>query len=193
MKTQNVAILLFTVLFFSASFALANERQTLISGEVNHGGFGGWEVTGTQMGDNNVLMTGGRGAWLLNHSFYLGGAGYGSAFSVGDTGKHVGYGGLLLGFIGSPNSLVNYGFDVILGAGGIANPNDYADNTNCDHNADTFLVVEPGVNVALNVFKYGKINLGASYRFVSRSDDSVFTNDMLSGASVKASMIFGKF
>lgn len=56
-----------------------------------------------------------------------------------------------------------------------------------------FFVVEPGLEVEINVTRFFKIGVGASYRFVRESDLTLVSNDDLSGFSGGFSLKFGKF
>jgi hypothetical protein len=54
-------------------------------------------------------------------------------------------------------------------------------------------VVEPGLEVEINVTRFFKIGLGASYRLVRQSDLITVSDKDLSGFSGGLSLKFGKF
>jgi hypothetical protein len=56
--------------------------ETLFSGNVEHGGFGGPVVKFTQIKDEFGVLVGGRGGWIINHSFVLGAGGYGDSGAI---------------------------------------------------------------------------------------------------------------
>ena len=54
------------IVYMVASQAFAQE-QTLISGKVESGGFGGPTLKVTKMKGESGLLIGGRGGWIINH------------------------------------------------------------------------------------------------------------------------------
>ena len=70
MKRSLIGLLLFA--FFG--FASAQDEQ-LVSGKIESGGFGApvWKIT--QINGETAMLTGGRGGWIINHTFVIGGGG----------------------------------------------------------------------------------------------------------------------
>lgn len=62
-----------------ASAALAQEETLLGAADVEHGGYGALVVRFTSVNGELGVLVGGRGGCIVNHSFSLGGAGYGLA------------------------------------------------------------------------------------------------------------------
>ena len=74
MKTLSKVIVLSLIL----SFQLFAQEETLLgSSEVTHGGFGGPVIKYTQIKGEPAVLVGGRGGWIINHTFIIGGGGYG--------------------------------------------------------------------------------------------------------------------
>ena len=107
------------------------QEQTLISGPIDNGGFGGPVVKFSQIDSRFALLVGGYGGWLINHSFMIGGGGFGLANNIRGsraaqiycgTGDNLrlqfGYGGFMLEYIGEPNSLIHYNVSKLIGAVG---------------------------------------------------------------------------
>jgi len=64
--------------------ATGQEAETLFAGEVVHGGFGGPVLKASTVNGSPALFVGGRGGWIINHSFILGGGGDGLGVGFGD-------------------------------------------------------------------------------------------------------------
>jgi len=187
--------------------AFAQEAQTLISGGIDSGGFGGPVMKFTEVDDRFGLMLGFRGGWIVDHTFVIGAGIYGLAntdnfrntIDVEPFGSrnelYMGYGGLELEWIVSSHRVVHVSLQSLVGAGGIGFDSDHNDCC-VDENVDAFFIVEPGVNVMLNVHRVFRIGLGGSYRFVH--DVNVpgapdLTNESLRGAAGILTLKFGSF
>ncbi len=199
----------FTLMFLIASTALAEEK-TLFSGEIENGGFGAPVLKFSPVRNQFAVWIGGQGGWLINHTFLLGGGGYGlvtriaprpeAVEALGTTrplALQVGYGGLVMEFIGNSDNLVHYTFSTLVGAGTVRYGERPFDDHSFDYvqepNPDVFFVLEPGVNVELNVTSFFRLAVGAGYRYVSGVNTVGLSNNDLSGASVNLAMKFGKF
>jgi len=119
---KKFVFLLVIVFTFSA---LAQEA-TLINGEIESGGFGGPVLKVTNINGENAVMVGGRGGWIINHSFVLGGGGYGLVTDVKAKTTdllhqyiEMGYGGVELEYIASSDDLLHFSVGLLVGAGGI--------------------------------------------------------------------------
>jgi hypothetical protein len=96
---------------------------------MRHGGFGAPVVKFTQIDDRFGVLVGGRGGWIINGSFVVGGGGYGLANQAnfehvtnasGDRGRlAMGYGGHELTYVLRPDELVHVSLGVLIGAGGV--------------------------------------------------------------------------
>lgn len=195
MKTTSTILLLCLV----ALPAFAQE-ETLIAGNVEHGGFGGPVVKiGSFNGDAGVLV-GGRGGWIINHSFIIGGGGYGLANNVkaktfgplGERYLNFGYGGLELEYVSASDRLIHFSFMTLIGGGGVS-WRDENSSMNHGSDSDAFFIAEPAVNVTLNVTTYFRISGGISYRYISGVESKASTNSDLSGPSGVLTLRFGKF
>jgi hypothetical protein len=62
-----------------------------------------------------------------------------------------------------------------------------------DHDEDWFFVVEPGVQLEVNLFKWMRFSPGISYRAVVDSDARGLSDSKLSNISYNATLKFGKF
>jgi hypothetical protein len=153
MKTASVIILLCIGLF--SAFA---QEETLINGPIENGGFGGPVLKIGSFNGEAAILVGGRGGWIVNHSFIIGGGGYGLVSNVkakvlgpfGERYLNFGYGGLELEYVSNPDRLINYSFQTLIGAGGLSWRDDEMKAGLHISDSDTFFIVEPGVNATLD-------------------------------------------
>jgi hypothetical protein len=193
---KKLVLLLVIVFTFSA---LAQEA-TLINGEIESGGFGGPVIKVTNINGENTVLVGGRGGWIVNHSFVLGGGGYGLVTDVkakitDSIHQYIelGYGGLELEYVTSSNDLLHLSMGLLVGGGGIGYKYEDNNGLSSSHNKNSFFVLEPSVNANLNVTHFFRIAAGVSYRYVSGLKSAVSTNADLSGPSANLTLKFGKF
>jgi len=197
----------------------SNEYRTLFgSSQMTHGGYGGLSINYSQLDGEDALLVGARGAWIINHGIGIGLAGYGITNNInrdlyGDGSQFQmagGYGGLLIEPIIGAKNPIHISIPILIGAGGIA----YVNNTLQSgaqppyHNdyytldSQAFFVVEPGVELELNMVKFFRIALGAYYRYTSdvtlsyyklNSLELITENPDLKGFSFGVTLKFGKF
>ncbi len=176
------------------------QEQTLINGNIENGGFGGPSVKITAINGENAVLAGGRGGWIINHTFILGGAGYGLVTNVNAKKTdsvhqyiEMGYGGVELEYIASSDDLVHLSLELLIGGGGIRFKDENNDDFENHHPMTGFFVLEPGVNVNLNVTYFFRIAGGVSYRYISGLQSPLSTNSDLCGTSAVLTLKFGKF
>lgn len=180
---------------------LAQDEETLLSGEVESGGFGGPVLKIGPVNGKTGVFVGGRGGWIINHSFIIGGGGYGLVNDVaalvpsssGETLIGFGYGGLELEYIPVPYRLVNASFMLLIGGGGLMYRVEGSDVNFDSHGGDAVFVLEPQVSVTLNVIRWLRISASMSYRFVTGVDIAASSDRKLSGPSGGLTVRFGKF
>jgi hypothetical protein len=191
-----------------AAPALAQEQQTLFSGDVTHGGYGAVIVKGTTFDGELGVLTGGGGAWLINNTIAIGGAGYGLVNDI-ETSRidedgdpmmlDVGYGGLYLAYIYNSDDLVHFTGGLLAGAGGVGYRRSNWEWSETGHSNnephDAFWVLEPEVMAELNVASWFRIGLGGSYRFAFGVDEDEigYSNQDISGPSGTLMLKFGSF
>jgi len=175
----------------------AEERNTLFSMHgMHHGGFGGPVLKATKIGDNTNYLMGGKGAWLINHQFYLGGGGQGTLKDINSEGERMAYGGLIFGYIGQPNKPVNYSLEMLIGGGriGMSGLHDEVTSHNTQgDSSDGFFAAEPAVLVNFNLSRFATASVGLSYRYISGSNQATLTDSELSGLTAQLSFMFGRF
>jgi hypothetical protein len=115
---------------------------------------------------------------------------------------NVGWGGAFIEYINSSNKVIHTTANILIGAGG-ANYVIFDDGKWDDYKSlnesSSFFVIEPGITADINLFKFFRISLGASYRFVSglelfNTDGKLLTESKdLIGPSFNVCFKFGAF
>ncbi len=182
-----------TALALTASPAVAQENA-LMKGDFHSGGFGGAALKFSEMVDEFAVFVGGRGGWIANHTFVIGGGVYVLVSDLdlrdfpqlNDHGIEFVYGGLEVEYIGLSSAVAHYSVYTLVGIGRwrfTPDRNDF----------DDVFVVEPAINVELNVARPFRIELGVGYRFVSRVTTPGLENGDLSAFSGALTFKFGSF
>jgi hypothetical protein len=183
------------------------EEQTLLPSRITNGGYGASLERFSSVAGKGVLFTGAEGAWIANHRFTLGVAGYGLATqnvrnassTLRDSrGRapivEMGYGGLTLGYSPEPMKLLHLSFQTLIGGGGLTyDVEDIAGMRSEDAPADGFFVAEPSVQGELNVARFFRVGVGAGYRFVSGASLDGLRDRDLRGASAALTLKLGRF
>lgn len=195
-------LLLPIVLLLLPAPTSAQRNETLAGEGIRSGGFGGPVVKLTEIHGDFGVFVGGRGGWIINSTFIIGGGGYGLADTnievdrVDALGRPLtlgmGYGGLELEYVSRSRKLVHFTVQALIGAGGITYV-DRAPRFDTGVRDDAFFITEPGFNVEVNVTDFFRIGFGASYRFVAAVDLPGVTEDDLAGASGMVTFKFGSF
>jgi hypothetical protein len=163
------------------------EMKTLFNkssdAKVSHGGYGSFSVGYSQVDNMDAIQVGGRAAWIANHRFAIGLAGYGFFNTLSknyniedDPSKYNlagGYGGLFIEPILMPNKPIHVSFPVIFGVGGVSAmqsdnwTTNYSNHSVNYYDTDAYLVIEPGIDIEFNIVKFFRLALGASYRYTN--------------------------
>ncbi len=174
--------------------------------KVNNGGYGGFGAGYTWLDDKDAVTTSGRGAWIIGHGLAIGfsGTGFMNSFHYdpivdADINLTGGYGGLLIEPILLGRFPIHLSFPVVAGLGGIAytqthwtgDPRDFQSSWIEDY--DSYLILEPGVEVELNILTFFRMSIGLSYRMTSEINLMNTSPDVLDGFSGGICFKFGKF
>ncbi|MBN1594890.1 hypothetical protein JW933_03085 [candidate division FCPU426 bacterium] len=187
----------------------AYEAETLFASRIYaHGGYGAFGNKITTYDGKTGYMAGGRGAWIINHCFLLGGGGYGATcpaiereFAQEQKKLKFGYGGLELGYVFTPHRLLHFSLQALIGAGGIGyveevitGRDEYGNDIIAyEGEGDAFFVAEPMLYLEVNVTEWFRLCLGGGYRYVAGVDLKGVSNQDLSGASAELLFKFGYF
>ncbi len=214
-------ILLIAALFSITARTVAQDEdpgiRTLLGGneKLSHGGWGALSTHHTRIMDQDALLTGIRGGWLINHRLTIGFAGHGLTTNVknrgyddvvlqrgetlyGNSRFHMGYGGLFIEPVIAHRSPIHITLPLIIGAGGCGyeyssaftqdfEPLQYHDDF------QAFFVVEQGIELEMNVIPLMRVGVGASYRYTSDLDLPATPKDALNGINAGITLKIGKF
>lgn len=204
-KTISITLLVL-IAFCGISQNDHQEYRTLFSkGRTSQGAYGGFSINYSEMDGKSALILGARGAWIIDHSFSIGFAGYGFAndfhyndFPLNDrSGLVGGYGGLLLESIITPHAPIHISIPLLIGVGGVA----YGDGWGFDRDywdwhsneAEAFFVIEPGIELELNLIHFMRLSAGLYYRHTSNIQLINTNKHALNGLSTGITLKFGKF
>lgn len=195
--------ILFTFIFLFAGAASLRAQETLFD-SLESGGYGAPFIDVTPVHHHAGILVGGRGGWILNHCFVIGGAGGGLANRVNietygpDSSRYAefGYGGLFIAYVFAHDRLVHPAISVLIGAGGAGTrthgPYDGEDMRDMRW-SDPVFVLQPGVHVELNVSRHFVLSAAIEYRYVSGISDPALSTAEFNGVSAQLAFQFGKF
>lgn len=183
--------------------------------DLHHGGWAAPEAVYSRMLDQDVLLLGLRAGWIIDHRLTIGLAGKGLVTGVGNEGYdrylleegyalgrtsrfRMGYGGLLLEPVVAYRSPIHISLPILIGAGGggyesyTPMPQEF-DPYVYHEDAQAFFVVEPGVDLEINLLPLLRVGLGVSYRYTSDLDLPATAKDALHGINAGLSLKVGRF
>jgi hypothetical protein len=182
------------------------EMKTLLGRNREGGAYvafsGGYSV----IDDQHAILLGGRLEWITSH--YLG-VGFGATGFINefhyepslnrDVFLAGGYGGLYIEPILLPRFPVHLSFPVLFGAGGVSYVSKESDyNNNLIEDSEAFLLIEPSAEIELNLTRFFRFSVGASYRLptafnVGLSGTPKASAESIKGLSYMVTFKFGKF
>lgn len=210
-------ILLIVSLILSASGILLSQEvtgeqkkprqmMTLTGPDHTGGGYGAFTAGYSTIQDRHAYEFGFRGMWVINHSIAMGFGGTGFAnqaiynsSSGSDNFVTGGYGGFIIEPIVAPMYPVHIAFPILIGGGGISYvETDWEEFDNFVAATDFFMLIQPGAELELNVTRFFRIGLGASYRFptdfnATTTETPELSPQDLKGFSYSLSFKFGRF
>lgn len=182
-----------------------SEMQTLFGNkQFTFGGAGGVHVGFSKFNGVNAVLVGGRGGVIINHNLVLGGGGWGFAnipsFSnIGgnDIGYlEGGYGGVYIEPIFFAKKAVHFSLPILVGAGDLMylrsvnrNMSDIANMID----SDPFFILEPGLELEINLFKHVRFAAGVSYHWSPNLDLIDTPANPFNGFTSSIAVKFGKF
>ncbi|MCC5942838.1 MAG: hypothetical protein JJU37_14945 [Balneolaceae bacterium] len=182
----------------------AQQTETLITGDVRHGGFGALLYGVTSVNGEAVYLRGSRAAWSITfregHTLNIGLGSYRtqSGFDAAEwqipdiqtPEMRMSYGGFELEYLNRAYKLVHYSFQTTIGGGDVR----YRDrNIDLERTSDTFFTLQPGANVHLNVTSWFRVSGGLYYRYANGVNLQGTGNSDLSGLSAIFGLRFGWF
>ncbi|UCG27033.1 MAG: hypothetical protein JSV24_08650 [Bacteroidales bacterium] len=168
-----------------------DELQTLFGKNTKVRGFFGPTLELTALSGEFSAMLGAGGGILLD-DFFLGGYGVGlTNTSTLQEEVDFGYGGLFVGYTFLSNKPFHPGISALFGLGSVSSSDNVFDD-------DNVFVITPAVELEVNLARFMKASIGATYRFVGGISDSGaklagYTNQDFSGPAGIISLRFGWF
>ena len=206
MKKLTLLIILgFGFIMASAQDNDDKQIQTLFPRSRSNGGYGAISFSYTQIEGKDAFLMGGRGAWVIGHSFALGFGGNGFINDVNyhdmhnidpDNSLAGGYGGLYLEPIIAPRFPVHLSFPILIGGGGITNviySQNWEDYINDNTLTDADFVIEPTAELEFNMTRHMRLALTCGYRWTTDIIIKDVSPDILRGFNYGLVMKFGRF
>lgn len=187
------------LLYFLMVMSVFAEEETLVGNKFHSGGYGGffWKI-GSINGKSGI-MAGGRGAWIINHKFAIGGGGSGLVVDMetnqlSENGKtlylDVDWGGIEFEYIHDSDKMFHWTIHTLFGSGSARLIEHDPEMT---FETDTFWLVEPSFNMDMNVFKSFRIGVGISYRATMNLSVGEISSADINGLSALIIFKFGSF
>ncbi len=179
--------------------------STLFGDNAKVRGFGALDFKVSEFKDDLAILAGVHGGIIINDHFMIGLGGKGIATNISFDGinpanklhMYGGYGGLMIGGIFAPKKAIHISVPILIGAGGaeVTDQNYFGtySESNGFYETSAFFIVEPGMEVEINLTKFFRIGLGVSYRMISGSEFINIKDKELSGFSSGISLKFGGF
>jgi hypothetical protein len=207
-------LVIFLSLILAVTFTYAqdeyqnDEIQTIFSKRKSNGAYGAFSVGYSEIGGRDALVSGGRGAFIFDHSLAIGLGGYGFVNNLDyhSSGNNEfeyslagGYGGIFIEPIIAGRSPVHLSFPILIGMGGVSLFENYGWDYWDQHHptssfgTDVFFVVEPAVELEFNLARFFRVAATASYRHTSKIELLDTSADALRGFNFGMVFKFGKF
>lgn len=186
-----------------------DEIKTVFSKSHSNGGYGALTIGYSQIDGHDAIITGGRGAFIFDHSFAIGLAGYGFVNNLDANNYYYnqnnelslagGYGGLFFEPIVAGKSPIHLSFPILVGMGGVSKVDLYswdywgpADPIR-NYDYDVYFVFEPAMEVEFNLARFFRTAAFVSYRYTSNIQLFETDEDVLNGLNFGLTFKFGKF
>lgn len=201
-------VILLAIITISISLK-AQEIKTIFGGPRSSGGYGALENKFTTIRGQYANISGIYGGWYLNHRFLIGVAASASTnnmivpdqFSV-QPGTHMTYQygqfGMINEYAFGSNKAFHINFNLFTGAGFTLQyqrygKDAYAYNTQNNYDENWFFVMEPGVQLEMNLLRWMRLSPGVSYRMTYGSNGLGLSDSDLTNTSYSITLKFGKF
>jgi opacity protein-like surface antigen len=149
---------------------------------VHSGWLGAPDFKVTDVDGHTSELVGGYGGWLTDDTFLVGGGGYWLVNNTHD--REMGYGGLVLQWLGGVNHGIGYSFKGLIGGGEanltrtvtqVVNVRDPRNGRNVVRTTvpvqvwshEGFFVAEPQADALIRVTRHIRVTVGAGYRFTA--------------------------
>lgn len=218
---QLLSVLMFLIATTSIAQAQkqdsTDKMRTIFSGKMKHpryiGIYATPEIGYTQINGTSAMLAGFQAGWLFNKKWGVAVAAYGTPGrqieSSTSKGQYLraGYGGVRIEYTPNPNAPVHLSFPLLIGGGmtnldslnnrdrGFGRNGGRGNDMFGPKNNNTYVVIQPGIQVEANLFRYAKLYVGASYRFgiEQKQNNPLIASNALNGVTLSAGMKVGLF
>jgi len=185
-----------------------NEIRTFLGQNNAVGGYGALTMQYSQINNRDAFVFGARGGILMGHTVAMGlsingffNDKYYNQITGNNTHLAGGYGGFFFEPILFPKYPVHVSFPVLIGGGGVGvinNDESSWDNHFNSEASDAFMVIEPGIEVEMNITRFFRFCIGVHYRYTTdvQIDNPDYDNidpDILRGFMGGVTFKFGRF
>jgi len=181
------------------SASMNAQQQSLIGDDFSTTAYGGPVFKVGSFNGKTGLLSGGRGALIINHKFAIGGGGYGMitdlkldkvSYNEKPIYMDLDYGGFEMEYINNSDKVVHWAIHTLLGRGTVKL---IEHNPTVTIETDKIYFAEPGLDLDINICSWFRIGLGASYRFSMGLDIQEISSKYLNGFSGQMVFKFGSF
>lgn len=176
-------------LLIFASQLFSQEEETVFgySGLKLTGAWGGPVFGLTSLGDEDVFYRGGFGGLEFNKSFFLAYAAYWLNDKVlisnlPNQKIDLQYNGILFGYAMKPTKVVHPKFTLLAAGGKLDVENE---------DTDRLFVLQPGIGVEINIFKWWHVDMLGGYRLVTNSNTQGLSDSDVSAPFGEIKLKFG--
>ncbi|MFP4460043.1 MAG: hypothetical protein ACLFSQ_10700 [Candidatus Zixiibacteriota bacterium] len=191
---KKILVLLFIVFLIGISFA---EEKTLFGGdlkELEHGIYGAVDSRLTMIADEFSYINGWRVAWVIDHSFAIGYTSMDLVNEVDLTDSlelELEYSGFYFEYIYNSQELIHLTGKLLAAWGDTRiNLSHFDDQAEYAKDNNIF-VIEPSATVEINLLKWMRLDIGASYRYVGDVDLPRYSTSDFSGPAGEITLKFG--
>lgn len=147
------------------------EMRTLTGGGNAVGGYGAVTTGYSVIAGRDAFEFGFRGMWVVNHTVALGIGSTGFAnepvyntLTGRDNLLAGAYGGFIIEPVVAPMMPVHVAFPILIGGGGMSVVEPDWDSFDNIPPMEYYLILEPGAEIEMNVARFFRLGVGASYR-----------------------------
>ena len=203
MKKIRLVIMLLAI----SAYAYSQETKTIytkdpFSGINSIGYFGGPFVSATQINNDWGLMIGGKGGAIINNSLAFGATGMGiisnttsncgNYSDIMDAPLQIGMRGvgIIVEYVFNYENLAHFSIPLNI-MGGVIDVKDK--NLGVKIESSAIFIIEPGLNLELNISRYFISSVNISYRQIIGSSLKNFDDKVISGINIGLIFKFGYY
>lgn len=201
---MRILLLTAAVIIMIPRGTTAQETETLFSENVSHGVYVSPVYGATSLNGEFTYLRGTRGAWLMNmnngRTVNLGLARYWTHTEFepvnwtntdeNEPDMSTRYGGFELEYVHQTNSLFHFSAQALIGSGTV----EYADSDLVfNRPSDSYFVLQPGINLNLNVTEWFRLSGSVFYRYTEGVDLEGTSDKDLSGTTSYIALRFGLY